>query len=296
VDESTERWLPYPGFAGFYEVSDWGNVMSLPRQTTRGKLLTPVISKKGGYRTFSLSKYGKVTRRRGARMVLETFDKPCPPGMEACHGPAGKIDRLDNLYWGTLSRNHKEDRERDGTDNRGERSTTAVLTKEIVLECRRRVRSRENPAGETQAALAAEFGVSSGAMNMAIKGKTWANLDGGHEGTTGGTSGGSSGVSRGVRGEDNVRSKLTAEIVLECRRRVRSRENPAGETQAALAAEFGVSYGAMNGAIHGRTWAHLAEGILEPNQGADARSLPITTEMREQRREYGRKGAEARWG
>jgi hypothetical protein len=213
ADESTERWLPYPGFAGFYEVSDWGNVMSLPRQTTRGKLLTPVISKKGGYRTFSLSKYGKVTRRRGARMVLETFDKPCPPGMEACHGPAGKIDRLDNLYWGTLSRNHKEDRVRDSTDNRGEKQPFAKLTDAIVLECRRRVRSQDNSGGETQTALAAEFGVSSGAMSAAI---------------------------------------------------------------------------------NGRTWGHLTEGI--PDREVDGRSLAITPEMRKRRREYGRKGAEARWG
>ena len=209
MDESTERWLPYPGYAGFYEVSSWGNVMSLPRATTGGKLLKAQINKKG-YRQFGLSKYGKVTIKRAARMVLETFDPPCPPGMEACHGRLGKlVDRWpDNVYWGTLSRNHGEDRRRDGTD---------------------------------------------------------------------------------FQGEHSVRAKLTDAIVLECRRRY-----AAGETQTALAEEFGVNSGAMSSAINGRTWGHLTEGIPDPE--IDGRSLPVTPEMRERRREYGRKGAEARWG
>jgi hypothetical protein len=208
VDESTERWLPYPGYAGFYEVSDQGNVTSLPRQTTRGKLLKAQVNKKG-YRQVGLSKYGKVTIKRVARMVLETFDKPCPPGHEACHGPGGQLDdRLSNLCWGTPSKNQGEDRVRDGTSNRGEQS---------------------------------------------------------------------------------VRSKLTEAIVLECRRRY-----AAGETQAALAIEFSISPESMGAAIRGYTWAHLTEGIPDPE--VDGRSLISTPEMRERRREYGRKGAEKRWG
>lgn len=181
MDELDERWLPYPGFAGFYEVSDRGNVRSLARATTRGKLLRPVYSKKGRYRTYNLSKYGRVTRRRGSRMVLETFTGSCPPGHEACHGPAG---------------------------NQGERCGSSKLTDAIVLECRRRY--------------------------------------------------------------------------------------AAGETQTALAAESGVSSGAMNRAIRGYTWAHLTEDIPDPE--VDGRSLISTPEMRERRREFGRKGAGIRWG
>lgn len=208
MDEPSERWLPYPGYAGFYEVSDRGNVMSLPRATTGGKLLKAQIGKKG-YRQVGLSKYGKVTIKRIGRMVLETFVGPCPPGHEACHGPGGRLDdSLDNLCWGTLSKNQGEDRLRDGTSNQGERCAAVRLTDAIVLECRRRYAT-----GETQTALAAEFAVSSGAMNRAIK---------------------------------------------------------------------------------GYTWKHLTEGIPDPE--VDGRSLISTPEMRERRREYGRKGAKARWG
>lgn len=169
--ETDERWLPVVGYAGWYEVSDQGNVMSLPRQTTSGKLLKPQIGTKG-YRQVGLSKYGKVTHKRISRLVLEAFVGPCPPGYEACHGPGGQLDdSLPNLSWGTLSKNQGEDRVRDGTSNRGERCGSVRLTEDIVLECRLRY-----AGGETQTALAIEFGVSSGAMNRAIKGYTWSHL------------------------------------------------------------------------------------------------------------------------
>jgi hypothetical protein len=109
---------------------------------------------------------------RISNLVLETFASPRPSGQEACHGPGGQLDdSLGNLSWGTRSRNQGADRVRDGTSNQGERSVRAKLTEAIVLECRRRY-----AAGETQVALAAEFGVTSGAMSNAIHGKTWAHL------------------------------------------------------------------------------------------------------------------------
>lgn len=264
-----ERWRPYPNFAGFYEVSDLGNVFSLPRTTTPGGLLDPHVSGYG-YRIATLSKYGRTYYRRVGRMVLETWVSPCPPGKEACHGPAGSlVDRLANLYWGTKEQNYGPDRVRDGTSNRGERCATAKLTAEIVIACRRRY-----AAGETQSALAVEFSVSQSALSLAIRGKRWAHLD--------------EPPVPGIVVQPRS-AKWTEEIVLECRRRY-----AAGETQAALAAELGVDYGAMNRAIRGRTWSHLTEGLPDPED--DGRHRPLTPEMRENRQEYGRKGARSRWG
>lgn len=51
---------------------------------------------------------------------------------------------------------------------RRERSAGAKLTEQVVAECRRRYM-----AGEAQGALAAEFGVTGGAMSSAIRGRTW---------------------------------------------------------------------------------------------------------------------------
>lgn len=56
-------------------------------------------------------------------------------------------------------------------DVAGSRNPVAVLTEEIVAECRCR-----NAAGESQSALAREFGVSQPTMRDAIIGKTWRHV------------------------------------------------------------------------------------------------------------------------
>lgn len=206
MDAKQESWLPVRDYEGWYEVSNLGRVASLARQTTRGKILNPQLNSKG-YRQVGLSKYGHVRLHRVGALVLEAFFRVRNPGEQVCHGPGGKQDdSLANLTWGTASKNQL-DRRRDGTSNQGARCAASRLTEEIVLECRRRYAE--------------------------------------------------------------------------------------GETQAALAIEFGVSSGAMSNAIRGHTWSFLAEGIPDPD--IDGRSLLSTPEMRERRREYGRLGAEKRW-
>jgi len=168
--ENEELWRPVPGYAGWYEVSNLGNVQSLPRATTTGKLLKPHLTTKN-YRQVGLSKYGRTKLRMVSHLVLEAFRGPRPPDHQACHGPGGRQDdRLVNLYWGTASQNQL-DRRRDGTSNQGARSATARLTEAKVLELRRRYAE-----GETMTALAAETGVSQGAVNSAVHGRTWAHL------------------------------------------------------------------------------------------------------------------------
>ena len=101
-----ERWLPARGYAGFYEVSDQGNVDALARPCTHGGLLKPQLNS-AGYRMVRLHKYGRVRTVTVGRLVLETFRWPPPsPASRARHGPGGKPDdSLANLRWGlaTLS-------------------------------------------------------------------------------------------------------------------------------------------------------------------------------------------------
>lgn len=56
-----------------------------------------------------------------------------------------------------------------------------------------------------------------------------------------------------LRGEDHPRARLTAEIVLKCRRLVAS----GASTSAALARQYGVSHCAMWEAVSGKHWKHL---------------------------------------
>lgn len=171
MSEHSERWLPVPGYEGLYEVSDLGRVRSLPRNTTRGKVLKQA-NDGGGYLFVGLSRNGRTSLRKVHHLVLEAFSGPRPEGMQGCHGPGGRSDnRATQIYWGTLSRNYGADKVRDGTDSNGERNGRAKLTAAIVIVARRR-----SAAGMATNALAREYGVHPKAMKDAITGKHWRSV------------------------------------------------------------------------------------------------------------------------
>lgn len=94
-----ERWLPAPGYAGWYEVSDLGNVLSLPRASTAGGLLAVQLNSRG-YRVVILCKYGRCRTVPVGRLVLAAFRGPAS-GRRARHGAKGPSDdSLANLSWG----------------------------------------------------------------------------------------------------------------------------------------------------------------------------------------------------
>ncbi len=201
-DAMPERWLPVPGWGGCYEVSDMGRVRSVDR----------VVIYSDGRR---YSYRGKA--RLVHQLVLEAFAVPRPRGEQARHGPGGATDnRLVNLCWGTGVEN-MADKERDGTLLRGDSHQGARLTEAIVLKCRRRY-----VAGETQTALAAEYGVSVGCMSFAVRGITWSWLP------------------HAVSVRPGYGGKLAPEIAGEARRRY-----AAGESRVTLAAEYGVTRGTL---------------------------------------------------
>jgi len=68
------------------------------------------------------------------------------------------------------------------------------------------------------------------------------------------------------RGESHPGAKLTEALVLEMRRRFK-----AGETGLALAAAYGVHQEVAWRAIHGLTWAHVAEAQPHPGRGRGRR-------------------------
>lgn len=175
-----ERWLPVIRYEDLYEVSDLGRVRSLDRETPvmmpygpttrhyRGKLLKPTLNSHG-YPEVGLWKCGVSDNRLVHQLVLEAFRGPCPPGEEARHGPAGKLDAsLANLCYGTRAENVGADRLRDGQDNRGERHGQAVTTREIVLEIRERA-----AAGARQCDLAAEYGLDYKNVWAIVHRKSW---------------------------------------------------------------------------------------------------------------------------
>jgi len=181
--ETLERWLPVVDFEDDYDVSNLGRVCSLNRTvvTSRGprrypgKVLTPYVSPSTrGYPFVKLSTPGLRGNYPVHILVLTAFAGRCPPGMEACHGPGGKLDAsLANLSWGTRAKNVGPDRLRDGQDNRGERHGSHKLTAEQVLEIRHR-----RATGEELLPLAEEFGVDFRTISDISLGKDWAWLGG----------------------------------------------------------------------------------------------------------------------
>lgn len=67
-----ERWLPVPGYAGFYEVSCCGQVYSMPRAATAGGLLK-IQRNSAGVPVVRLSKYGRVRTVTVTSLVRGTF-------------------------------------------------------------------------------------------------------------------------------------------------------------------------------------------------------------------------------
>lgn len=119
-----ERWLPVPGYEGYYEVSDYGRVRSLEREVysrqwgnyrrVPGRYLS--LGDKGrGYRAVNMCREGKQRSAMVHRLVTSAFVGPCPAGMEVCHKNGDPSDnRLANLRYGTSSEN-KRDSVRHGT-------------------------------------------------------------------------------------------------------------------------------------------------------------------------------------
>jgi hypothetical protein len=178
-----ERWLPVVGWEDLYGVSCRGRVRGVDRW----------IPHRGGLRFHAArilkaaphdAGYPKVNLHRGAghrpvavyvhRLVLEAFAGPCPPGMEACHGPGGPDDNRwpeSGLHWGTPEENNTADKLRDGTLLRGEQIATSKLTATAVLEIRQAL-----ARGEQQQVIAARYGVRDSLISRIKTGKRWAWL------------------------------------------------------------------------------------------------------------------------
>lgn len=109
-----EQWLPVPGWEGLYEVSNQGQMRSLPRivrtrgngtRVSPGRILKPGTYD-DGHKHVTFSRDGKTTCYQVHRLVLLAFAGPCPNGLQVRHlnGIPGD-NRLENLTYGTPKEN-----------------------------------------------------------------------------------------------------------------------------------------------------------------------------------------------
>jgi hypothetical protein len=150
-----ERWLPVPGYEGRYEVSDLGNVRSLPRQRTRGGVLSQI--ERYGYLSVCLS--GRMFSVH--RLVLLAHVGPCPKGMETAHCNGNRKDnRLSNLRWATKSEN-TADRAAHGKYRRAMDARRALTPAQAQFVCANHGRIK-------QTEMAAMLGVARTTVQRAL--------------------------------------------------------------------------------------------------------------------------------
>jgi hypothetical protein len=112
---TASNWKALPGWEGFYEVSDTGQVRSVDRSVPygkhghskyKGRTLTPYPTPKG-YRQVRLTRKGKSIQRYVHALVLAAFVGPRPKdAYETCHKNQNKEDnRLENLRYCTTREN-----------------------------------------------------------------------------------------------------------------------------------------------------------------------------------------------
>lgn len=127
---------------------------------------------KKGYLTVIVRVGGRKRTLKVHRTVLLAFVGPCPDGMEACHGPGGKLDnRLANLRWDTSASN-VADRYTHGETLKGEKNVKHKLTEQDVRDMRVIYRG----GGISYRALAGMFGVTASTAHKAVVGLQWGHV------------------------------------------------------------------------------------------------------------------------
>lgn len=170
-----ELWQPVRGYEGLYEVSDQGSVRSLDRTVWNGTVKRRLKGRElkagkasNGYLTVALCKQGKQITYCVHVLMAQAFI-PNPeekPVVRHCND--NKTDnRISNLLWGDYSDN-AGDAKKNGRTPIGCRHGMSKLTPADVLIIRADTRN--------QKAIAADYGVSRGAINNIKNGYNWSWL------------------------------------------------------------------------------------------------------------------------
>lgn len=164
-----EIWKDVEGYEGLYQVNQFGEVKSLPKQIGLGYMTKEKILKQrlqnSGYLTVNLSKDGKGLNKTVHRLVAEAFI-PNPEGLpEIDHIDGDKTNNaVENLQWISHVENNRKKTTGIGIPKRVEN----VETGEIF---------------ETITAAAKQYNVSKAAISQAVKregtsaGYHWRNVE-----------------------------------------------------------------------------------------------------------------------
>lgn len=105
MTEVTEIWKPVQGYEGLYEVSTLGRVKSLPRATTKGGMITQVLTS-SEYFGVTLSKEGIAKNVLVHRLIAKAFCEGYGTEKDVNHKDGVKTNNIfSNLEWVTRQEN-----------------------------------------------------------------------------------------------------------------------------------------------------------------------------------------------
>lgn len=166
------KWKPIRGYEGLYEISDAGDVWSVPRKNARGHSIGGKFLKcrtvKGTVKC-GLFKDGKLRFYSVAATVLETFIGKRPKGsvVNFLDGDSANLS-VKNLTWGTRSTPPS----RAPLPQYGEKNKRAKLSLEDVLG----IRYRRQVESARITDLAAKYSVAPGCIRQVVNRKTWKHV------------------------------------------------------------------------------------------------------------------------
>lgn len=167
-DLDGEIWRDIRGYIGSYQISNFGRTKSFFKD--KAKILKPFVDK-DGYLQVTL---GRNNKFKIHRLVARAFipnheDKP-----QINHIDGNKMNNyVGNPEWNTSTENNRH-AVKFGLMKSGEDFPDAKLTNEQVAWCRRVHIYGDREFGTN--ALARKLGVSSSAMYLLLKGKTYKNV------------------------------------------------------------------------------------------------------------------------
>ncbi len=161
-------WKPIQGYEGRYEVSNLGEVRSLPSNWARTGRILKQQTKKRGYKTITLHGVGKPKTAQVHSIVCTAFQGVRPVGTEVRHMNGISSDnREENLRWGTHQDN-ANDAKSHGVILCGEALPQAKLTDTDIAEIIRLDRTAVIPRQE----IGERYGVTEQYVRQTGKGYT----------------------------------------------------------------------------------------------------------------------------
>lgn len=174
-----EVWKDIKGYAGYYQVSNFGKVRSLDRtdnlgRKRKGKTLSPILDK-FGYCSVNLLKNSFAQKFKVHRLVANAFLENPSNYSEINHKDENKqnnyacnlewCDRKYNMNYGSMTHDFHSKRAS------GEKNGRSVLTNELVSEIKNTYKKGSKEFGLV--ALSKKFGVCPSQIGNIVRGESW---------------------------------------------------------------------------------------------------------------------------